>query len=238
MGLLGFTLFSSSASAQVFDPGPSDPALFSNVINLPPDPDLGDFTTLLGTQVNVSDGGAIGSNFFADFGTEVNISGGTVGDVFNASSDSEVNISGGTVGDFFFVNGEVSISGGTVGSGFADFLSGDVELIGGEFQVDGVPVVGTTFDLVTDNVTFTGTLADGSTFIFSSVNDLLTEVTLTPAVLPALDLSPIVVSTSDPNLPSGLRSGQTLTLSDGGELGANFEVVGATFNVEGGVLVK
>ena len=37
LGLLGLNLFASSVSAQVFDPGPSDSALFDNVINVGPD---------------------------------------------------------------------------------------------------------------------------------------------------------------------------------------------------------
>lgn len=40
LGLIGLTLFASLAAAQVFDSGPSDPALFDNVSNIPPDPDI------------------------------------------------------------------------------------------------------------------------------------------------------------------------------------------------------
>lgn len=54
--------------------------------------------------------------------------------------------------------------------------------------------------------------------------------------MPALDLSPIVLATADLNRPSGLRSGQTLTLLDGGELGMDFEAIDSTLNVEGGTI--
>ena len=37
LGLLGLTLFVSPVTAQVFDSGPSDSALFDNVINIPAD---------------------------------------------------------------------------------------------------------------------------------------------------------------------------------------------------------
>jgi len=62
------------AQSQVFDPGPSDPALFTTVINLPPDPDIGGSESISGsTQLNVSDGGSVGSSFNANSGSEVNI---------------------------------------------------------------------------------------------------------------------------------------------------------------------
>ena len=65
--------------AQVFGSGPSDPALFDTVINLPPAPDIGNFESIdSGTQLNVAAGGTVGRNFDAHSGSEVNISGGTV----------------------------------------------------------------------------------------------------------------------------------------------------------------
>ena len=102
-----FVVSPETAQSQVFDPGPSDPALFTTVINLPPDPDpdIGGSESISGsTQLNVSDGGSVGSSFNANSGSEVNISGGSVGTSFNANSGSEVNISGGTLGFFFDAN--------------------------------------------------------------------------------------------------------------------------------------
>ena len=103
LGLLGLALFASPVSAQIFDSGPSDSNLFDIVFNLPTDPNIGDFGSFgddgLTTQLNVSDGGAIGEFFPAYSGAEVNISGGNVADFFYAFSGSEVNISGGTIGD-------------------------------------------------------------------------------------------------------------------------------------------
>ena len=62
----------SMAQAQFFDPGPSDPALFTTVINLPPDPDIGSFESIDdGTQLNVGDGGAVGFGFNANSGSAV-----------------------------------------------------------------------------------------------------------------------------------------------------------------------
>ena len=240
--LLGLTLFASPVAAQVFNSGPSDPTLFDNVINVPPAPDIDFFQNLGGdgltTQLNVFADGAVGSSFSANSGTEVNISGGFVNNFFNANSGSEVNISGGTVGDGFeaFAGSAVSISGGTVGVNFQAFLGSDVELIGGEFQLNGAPFSGSTVPLSIGDA-FTGTLADGSTFIFSNRGefaDELSSISLTTTTLPALNLSPMTVSTADPSIPSGLRAGQTLTVQAGGQLGDNFEVVDATLNIAGG----
>ena len=137
-------LFSATSSAQVFDLGPSDPALFTNVINLPDD--VLPHSTMLGgstdetIQVNVADGGVINSTFSDPFqslsGSEVNISGGSVGEYFRTHSRSEVNISGGDVGshftaDFFSV---VNISGGSVRSGFRTRHGSEVNISGGSFE--------------------------------------------------------------------------------------------------------
>ena len=116
--LLGSALLTSRASAQVFNSGPSDPALFSTVINLPPDPNISDFEGIAdGTQLNVADGGSVGVDFHAGFGSEVNISGGAVGGGFQASG-SEVNISGGSVEGIIFASSssKVNVSGGSLES--------------------------------------------------------------------------------------------------------------------------
>ena len=47
LGLLGLTLFVSPIAAQVFDSGPSDSALFDNVINIPSDPDIDNSSSCL-----------------------------------------------------------------------------------------------------------------------------------------------------------------------------------------------
>ena len=70
----------NAAFAQVFDPGPSDPASFDTVINLSTTFTIGGSSSVSGnTQVNVGNDGSIGSSFDANFGSEVNITGGTVG---------------------------------------------------------------------------------------------------------------------------------------------------------------
>ena len=180
----------------------------------------------------------MGRDFVANSGSEVNISEGSVSFSFHANFDSVVNIDGGAVSAGFNANSgsEVNISGGSFGTSFDAAPGSNVELTGGEFVLNGTAFSGETISLAFGDI-FSGTLADGSTFIFSdAASDTLSNVTLTPGALPTLNLSPIIVSTANPNLPSGLRAGQTLTLLDGGELGRNFEMIDATLNVEGGIL--
>jgi hypothetical protein len=81
----------------------SDPSNFTTVIDLPP-ATIGDGEFILShTQVNLSDGGAIGYSVRAGIPSgnaliEVNITGGMVGNSFTAYSGSEINIAGGIVG--------------------------------------------------------------------------------------------------------------------------------------------
>ena len=253
----------TAIQAQVFDPGPSDPALFDIVFSLPPDPNIGNGEALGGVtgqtiQLNISEGGEIGSSFDALLSIEVNISGGNIGSFFDAQSGSEVNISGGNIGNSFdaFSGSEVSISGGNIGNSFDAFSGSEVKITGGRFGIDfdarsgsNVELVGGEFSL--NGATFTepsitlngedvfaGTLADGSTFIFSTLDsDDLNTVTLTAAStpLPPIDTSPVVLTSQNTAL-SSLRSGQTLTVSEGGELGDSLTAISAILNIEQGIV--
>ena len=211
--------------------------------------------------------GRIGFSFDVEDGVELNVSGGIIGANFNGSSGSEINVSGGLFGRnfrlFSNVPGQISggtfdsasinpdplldidlediftISGGSFGRGFN--AGSAVELVGGEFRLNGSEFLGDTIDLSEGDV-FTGTFADGSAFVFDGNNNLfefnsldrLTNVSLSRTALPAINTTPQIVDAATTE-GSSLREGQTLTLRDGGEL-VNFEAVNATFNLEGGTL--
>jgi len=137
LGLLSSALFVSPVTAQVFDLGPSDPALFDVVIdaglNTGPDPTSvgGDGLT---TQLNVSNGALLlGFSFDANAGSEVNIRGGNFDSGFDAHAGSEVNISGGFVGPSFdaLLGSAVTISGGTIGDSFTAEVDTVVNISGG-----------------------------------------------------------------------------------------------------------
>lgn len=186
-------------------------------------------------QVNMTDGviGMLGSLQ----SSTLSISGGSMDDSFTAIESSTVNISGGRVGNFFDAQGgsTVNLSGGVVGPFFSNTADSNLQITGGEFRRNGVPVTGSTFSLVDVDDTLSGTLADGSPFIFARL-DFLHNVSLTPVALPAIDLTPIVVDNPSATFPAGLREGQTLTVSGSGQLGDDFAVVNGTLNVQGGVV--
>ena len=290
------SLFSAShAYCQVNGAGPSAPNLFDNVINIPTDPDIGDSQSFGGvaeetTQINLFDGGTIGSRANFNSGVELNMTGGILRFLGEANAGSEVNISGGTVLNIFDIRGaetdisggffegsvrfgggseptpnNLSLSGGVFGFEFSlsDSIftgpsnaeitggrfrdrfnvsnvgnpasgtapNGNFELLGGDFQVNGTAFNQPDLFLAEGDV-FSGTLQDGSAFIFSSrTADSINGLTLRTVPLPQADTDPIVVTT--PQADSSIRSGETLFLQDGGEL-EFFRSVDSTLNIEGG----
>lgn len=267
-GLVG--LLAVPAAAQVFDPGPSDSALFDTVINLPPDPDIGSGQSIGGeqdtegnplfTQVNLGDGGFINSSFDVREGAELNVRGGRINTNLDIRTGGELNVSGGQIGftlrafDGSFVTmtgglidqsfevrsgATMLLRGGALSRRFRARAGSDLTLFGNDYKLNGedfsIPL-SREITLVADDV-FTGTLEDGSAFVFSpQAGDVFLDVTLQQSLVPSADPTPIVVDTVNPVRPSGVRAGQTLTLRDGGELPENFEAVDATVNIEGGVV--
>jgi len=173
----------------------------STILHIPPDPNIGDDQSIgAGTQLNLFDGGVIGSNFndTIDFQlpVEVNIFGGTVGTLFRANGGSTTNISGGSVGDrvHAFDGSTVNISGGSVGD-FIAFNGSTVNLFGTQFVLDSLDITASLtlnehLKIDDRDVTLSGLLADGSAFAFdlnSAFDDsdtFQTAATLTVTVVP------------------------------------------------------
>lgn len=182
-------------------------------------------------------GGRIGDRALVASNSILNLDGGKIGTQFEASRDSFINISGGSIGANFDLAGTASISGGSVGRSITVSSSASVTLIGGEFQLNGVPYRETTLNFLDDSDIFTGTLSDGSTFIFSDLaGDRLPNVSLESVSLPTIETAPQVVDGTDEFSPVGLRAGQSLTLMSGGELPENFAVINGTLDVDGGTV--
>ena len=202
-------------------------------------------------EVNIS-GGMVGNNFAANNGSTVNISGGEFGaefggsftSNFDANSGSTVNISGGEFGRFFTANSgsTVNISGGTFSDGFNAQSGSNVNISGGEFLLNGSVISDFSLPLTLDEGDFfTGTLEDGSTFIFSTLPvdifstlpvDRLIGVTLNESSIPTINTAPQTITMA--STLRSLRAGQTLTVQAGGEIGDNLNAVGATLNIEDG----
>ena len=88
-----------------------------------------------GQSLVLEDGGALGNQFNANWGTAVTINGGRIGDDFEANG-AVVNISGGTVGWRFdaFYGSLVNITGGTFDVGFTANRGSVVNISGGMFE--------------------------------------------------------------------------------------------------------
>jgi hypothetical protein len=201
----------------------------------------------IGSIVNIS-GGSVGQEFQAFDGSVVNITGGDLDFEFRAENGSLVNISGGSIGSFFAALGgsTVNISGGTFDDAF-DALSGsEVRITGNEFSLNGVPIAG--LEAIGNSVgvnipagaIFTGVMADGRTFAFSTVDTddfsagaLTLEAAEVPAAMPG-----VFVAAADP-LPLGVRAGQTLIVNAGAVVNDNFNAApGSAIEVQFGGLVR
>ena len=153
------------------------------------------------TQLNLNDGGTVGSSFRIEFGSEVNITGGNVG-VGPIVNGGEVNINGGNVSANFQANSGslVQISGGTFGM----FLTADdseMNIFGTEFFIDGIELdkltPGQAFTITDRDVTLTALLADGEQQfsldkrIFSP-NAMLTVTLTSPVLLGDVNIDGVV----------------------------------------------
>ncbi len=205
-------------------------AQFSTILNIPPSPNLGDRETIVtGTQVNIGEGGSAGDSLILWADSEVNLTGGSIGNGLFGFSRSKFNYSGGSIGLDIVHQGEATI-------------------LGGEFELDGVPT--TTVPNVPSSTggILTGITTDGTAFVFfqqrtetdsSSSNFfgdfILSErTTLITTSIPTLDPNPITVP-NDP-IPRGLRRTQTLNVEPGGSLPKFFTSIGGTLNVSGGTV--
>jgi len=193
---------------------------------------FGGFFAYSGSTVNISGDALIDGLSLALSGSEVNISGGTT-DTVRANAGSVVNVSNGSAGSV------VTISGGTF-TDFDAFLDSDVTIRGGEFLLNGIALANPATVTLNESDVLTGTLQDGSVFVFSRLPSNITSshelqgVAFETVALTAADLTPIVVDDALDVAPTGLRAGQSLTLRGDGALGSDFVSVGAALNIEGG----
>ncbi|QQE13643.1 hypothetical protein JD969_09335 [Planctomycetota bacterium] len=124
------------------------------------------FRALNNSTVNIS-GGTFGNSF--DANANVNISGGTFANNLAARPGGILNITGGTFGNNFSVNNDsiANIAGGTFGSSI-NLQDGITNLIGSDFSLDGIPILGLSASptelTIRGGATLAGTLNDGSAF--------------------------------------------------------------------------
>ena len=201
---------------------------------------------------------------------DIRLAGTTVGTISWGNQDGNLTHSAGVVRNYFPVakGATARLEGGAIGGPFLLDPTGKLEIAGGEFRVDGQLVAGldapgASLEIsVPDGALLSGTLADGTPFAFSSLDqhfdfsgdDLKGKITLiavaTPAVAPGA-----ILAGEHPNL-LGVREGQTLVVSSGdvvrdvfnigygarvelnagGTIGERVEAVGAELVMTGGTL--
>jgi len=190
--------------------------------------------------------GVVGDSVWADNANIVNASGGVIGRILAAVDKAVVNVSGGAIGNFYAHN------------------ESQLNFFGGDFRLNGVPLaglsaVGSSLPLnLTPGSLLTGTLADGTPLAITDEGiypDLIVDgrLTLHAAAVPAA--VPQTFHVPGGTLPYGLRAGQRLVVGDGaivprnfnaswgslvdvtgGNVGEQFEAVGAVVNVSGGAI--
>ncbi|MAY73794.1 MAG: hypothetical protein CMJ31_03545 [Phycisphaerae bacterium] len=208
------------------------------------DGSFGDNTRIYGGTTDIF-GGNFAFRFEARSGSTVNISGGLLTSNFVAMNGSTVAISGGIIGRNSDLQGgsAVSMTGGAFGERFRALSGSSLSIVGGEFTLNGSPVSSLPDGGLQPGDALAGTLANGDVFLFAEVPaDVFSGVisdsfasgttTLVSAPLDTADPEPMTVATGIG--PSGLRPGQTLTLTDGGALPSYFVALGAALNIEGG----
>jgi hypothetical protein len=115
-------------------------AQFVTIIDIPPQPDIGDHGVIgSGTQLNLHGAGKIGLSFdvgapnITNTNVELNVKGGTVGNELQANPGSVTNVSAGIVGNQLaaFAGSIVNISGGRVGNNLSALAGSEVNISGG-----------------------------------------------------------------------------------------------------------
>ncbi|MEO0531967.1 MAG: hypothetical protein AAF266_15540, partial [Planctomycetota bacterium] len=217
------------------------------------------FTDGPGTTAQIVGGIVEDGVFFGD-GTTATIDGGVIERELRVR-DATVSISGGEIRGELEVVGDVTLSGGTAGERITIGDIGILTLEGDAFRVNGVPVTGLNEGQLAaialeDTVELTGTLADGTPFAFNTVDgDLIGNRIVRLRRTPIEAIPSIINAPVDP-IPLGVSDGQTLFASNGAVIGSNFsagqgsrvvigegatvgdnfEVAGATVEVQGGTI--
>ncbi|MEQ8837851.1 MAG: PEP-CTERM sorting domain-containing protein [Lacipirellulaceae bacterium] len=173
---------------------PSDPAPASlngtEILNLFDGGSLGDFFILNDQSVLNVQGGTIGYGIYATGSSTINVFAGDAGSTEYASeinSAATINFFGGKLGDFGFldsitnlfggdagmnatITGQVNWHGGLLQSNFLGTETGELNVYGRSFEIDGVPLdsleEGVPFSVTGRGIEISGTLESHEPFVF------------------------------------------------------------------------
>jgi hypothetical protein len=196
-----------------------------------------------GAVIDLNDG-RLGELAVLTIGSVLNVTGGTVDSNLNAGSGATVNLSGGVVEEQFhaLAGSTVNLTGGVVRPSFHVLEGSHVAISGSGFRINGLPVSGLTTPGATrlinvpTGAVLSGTYANGRPFAFANgTSDFLAPGTIALKAAPTPIPGPTIVRVPTDAAPMGLRTGQLLYLSDGGNLGDDFNADwGSVVNIDGG----
>ena len=200
-------------------------------------------TTGPGSDFTMS-GGAFEDSALLVIGGHAQISGGTLNILLlgeTPAGGAVAEVTGGSIREIQggSQNNRLTISGGTHGSIDGSSIDRDqgIELVGGEFRLNGQPLTTSTLTFTSVNDVLTGTHPDGSVFVYAAATgSAFFDATITSVALPPADPTPIVVDSASASVPAGLRAGQSLTVTGDGALGTNFAAVDASLVIDGGAV--
>jgi hypothetical protein len=213
----------------------------------------------LGSTIRIS-GGSLGNTVRVE-AADLQFTGGVVGDDLNLRGSPPVLVNGARIGRRMTAEfgGHIKMMSGSFGGsliknqGRLEWTGGRggamqtqgtgiVEITGGEFRLNGQPTSGLPGGLAPGDI-FTGTISDGSVFVWSSVageNDTPQGDAIAPGTLvlhevplPPVSSTPMVVGTGS-SVPPGARRGSTIVVENGGSLPEYFSATGATLTLNGG----
>lgn len=176
--------------------------------------------------------------------SHIAMSGGAVESGATFYSGNSIELSGGAIGGTLVVHSgnTLTISGGAAGNQLAVADGATLNLVGSQFRLNGVEYEGQTVQLTSED-SLSGILADGTPLFLSDRSPIQWPGTFLPDGItiglsrvetPAYSVTPITVDVDNPASVYGLRSGQKLTVHDGGELVGTFTAVDSSLHVEGG----
>lgn len=203
-----------------------------------------------GNTLNVS-GGVIGSEHNGGVhleggSTATMVAGAIQGGMWVADA-STATITGGEIAEHLGVasGSQALVSGGSIG-GYSTDAASRLTLAGGDFRINGAPISGLNVlgdevqaDLPEGNV-LTGVLSDGTPLLLMTEGlsgDLIAAGSLHLVNAPIPSAAPAVLQLPGDEVPSGLRTGQRLTVAAGGIAPKGFNATwGSTVAVDGGVV--
>ncbi len=220
----------------------------------------GEFVGVISSGATMNATGGVVYRAYVQNGGVANFSGGQINDL-GGGEGSRLDVSGGNFTQFSSYGGVANVEGGTYDDDFFN-IRGDAELAlsASEFRLNGALL--TNLDNAGNSRMVTlgpqdvlsGVFDDGTPFIFSGYEGQIEEpIKLTRST--GYTPGPADLSIPPGAPPHGLHGGQSLVLADGGSLpehfsvihgaaarieggtvGRNFEVIGATVDVTGGSL--